>query len=132
MKRRSVLRAGVAGGVAALLPRFAIGQSADARVLRFVPQANLTVLDPIVTTAAVTANHGWMVWDTLFGVNAAQQAKPQMADGYTVSGDGRTYLIKLREGLRWHDGEPVRAQDCAASLARWAVRNTLPALHGPT
>ena len=115
MKRRSVLRAGVAGGVAALLPRFAIGQSADARVLRFVPQANLTVLDPIVTTAAVTANHAWMVWDTLFGVNAAQ---PQMAAGYTISDDGRTYLIKLREGLRWHDGEPVRAQDCAASLAR--------------
>src|SRR5216684_1119834 len=125
MKRRSVLRAGVAGGVAALLPRFAIGQSAGARVLRFVPQANLTVLDPIVTTAAVTANHAWMVWDTLFGVNAAQRAKPQMADGYTISDDGRTYLIKLREGLRWHDGEPVRAQDCAASLARWAVRNTL-------
>ena len=124
MKRRSVLRAGVAGGVAALLPRFAIGQSADARALRFVPQANLTVLDPIVTTAAVTANHAWMVWDTLFGVNAAQQAKPQMADGYTISDNGRTYLIKLREGLRWHDGEPVRAQDCAASLARWAVRNT--------
>src|SRR6202521_528964 len=96
MKRRSVLRAGVAGGVAALLPRFAIGQSADARVLRFVPQANLTVLDPIVTTAAVTANHAWMVWDTLFGVNAAQQAKPQMADGYTISDDGRTYLIKVR------------------------------------
>src|SRR5690242_4155709 len=124
MRRRSVLRAGLGGGVAALLPRFAIGQAADARVLRFVPQANLTVLDPIVTTAAVTANHGWMVWDTLFGVNAAQQAKPQMADGYTVSSDGRTYLIKLREGLRWHDGEPVRAQDCAASLARWAVRDT--------
>ena len=87
MKRRSVLRAGVAGGVAALLPRFAIGQSAHTRVLRFVPQANLTVLDPIITTAAVTANHAWMVWDTLFGVDAAQRAKPQMADGYTVSDD---------------------------------------------
>src|SRR6201981_4165470 len=102
MKRGSVLRAGVLG-MAALLPRFAIGQSADARVLRFVPQANLTVLDPIVTTAAVTANHGWMVWDTLFGVNAAQQPKPPMANGYTVSRDGRTYLIKLRDGLRGHD-----------------------------
>ena len=52
MRRRSVLRAGLAGGVAALLPRFAIGQAADTHVLRFVPQANLTVLDPIVTTAA--------------------------------------------------------------------------------
>src|ERR1700731_5072897 len=112
MKRRSVLRAGVVGCAAALLPRFAIGQSADARVLRFVPQANLTVLDPIVTTAAVTANHAWMVWDTLFGVAAAQQAKPQMADGFPMTDDGRTYLIELREGLKWHDGEPVRAQDC--------------------
>ena len=81
------------------------------RVLRFVPQANLTVLDPIVTTAAVTVNHAWMVWDTLFGANAAQLAKPQMAEGY-VSDDGRTYLIKLREGLRWHDSELARAGLC--------------------
>ena len=124
MNRRSFLRAGAAGIAASSLPRFSIAQPANARVLRFVPQANLTVLDPIITTAAVTLNHGWMVWDTLFGVNAAQQAKPQMAEGYTVSDDGRTYLIKLRQGLRWHDGEPVRAQDCAASLARWAVRDT--------
>ena len=124
MNRRSFLRAGAAGIAASSLPRFSIAQPANARVLRFVPQANLTVLDPIITTAAVTMNHGWMVWDTLFGVNAAQQAKPQMAEGYTVSDDGRTYLIKLRQGLKWHDGEPVRAQDCAASLARWAVRDT--------
>ena len=124
MNRRSFLRAGAAGIAASSLPRFSIAQPANARVLRFVPQANLTVLDPIITTAAVTANHGWMVWDTLFGVNAAQQAKPQMAEGYTVSDDGRTYLIKLREGLKWHDGEPVLARDCAASLARWAVRDT--------
>ena len=124
MKRRSFLRAGAAGVAAASLPRFSIAQPANARVLKFVPQANLTVLDPIITTAAVTINHGWMVWDTLFGVNAAQQAKPQMAEGYTVSDDGRTYLIKLRDGLKFHDGEPVRAQDCAASLARWAVRDT--------
>ena len=100
MKRRSVLRASVAGGVAVLLPRFAIGQSADARVLRFVPQAVHPCWTRSSPTAAVTANHAWMVWDTLFGVNAAQQAKPQMADGYTISDDGRTYLIKLREGLK--------------------------------
>ena len=126
MNRRSFLRAGAAGIAASSLPRFSIAQPAKARVLRFVPQANLTVLDPIITTAAVTLNHGWMVWDTLFGVDAAQQAKPQMAEGYTVSDDGRTYLIKLRQGLKWHDGEPVRAQDCSASLARWAVRDMRP------
>jgi peptide/nickel transport system substrate-binding protein len=124
MRRRSFLRAAAGGAAAASLPRFSIAQPANARVLRFVPQANLTLLDPIFTTAAVTANHAWMVYDTLFGVNAAQQAKPQMAEGYTVSDDGRTWLIKLREGLKWHDGEPVRAQDCAPSLARWSARDT--------
>ncbi len=121
MNRRSALRAGLAGAALAALPRFAIAQ--PAKVLKFVPQANLTLLDPIITTASVTYNHAWMVWDTLFGVNAKLEAKPQMAEGYTVSDDGRTYLIKLRDGLKWHDGEPVRAQDCAASLARWAVRD---------
>ena len=124
MRRRSFLHATAATVAATSLPRFAIAQTADARVLRFVPQANLTVLDPVYTTAAVTANHAWLVFDTLFGVNAAQQAKPQMAEGYTVSDDGRTYLIKLRDGLKWHDGEPVRAQDCAPSLVRWSARDT--------
>ena len=84
MKRRSVLRAGVAGGVAALLPRFAIGQSADARVLRFVPQANLTVLDPIVTTAAVTANHAWM--GVGYAVRGERGAAGEAADGRQLHG----------------------------------------------
>lgn len=121
MKRRTLLGAAAA---AAALPRFAIAQPASARVLRFVPQSNLTLLDPIITTAAVSTNHGFMVFDTLFGVNAALDVKPQMAEGYTVSDDGLTYLIKLRDGLKWHDGEPVLARDCAASLARWAARDT--------
>lgn len=125
MKRRSFLTGTAAGVAGASLPRFAIAQPANARVLRFVPQANLTVLDPILTTAAVTANHAWMVWDTLFSLTSKQEVRPQMADGFTVSDDGRTYLIKLREGLKFHDGEPVLARDCAASLARWASRDTL-------
>jgi peptide/nickel transport system substrate-binding protein len=121
VKRRTLLAAGAA---AAALPRFAIAQPAQTRVLKFVPQANLTLLDPIITTAAVSTNHGYMVFDTLFGVNTQLEAKPQMAEGFTVSDDGRTYLIKLRSGLKWHDGEKVRAQDCAASLARWSARDT--------
>ena len=124
MNRRSFLRTGAAGIAVSSLPRFSIAQPANTRVLRFVPQANLTLLDPIFTTAAVTGNHGWMVYDTLFGVNAKLEAKPQMAEGYTISDDGRMYLIRLRDGLKWHDGEPVRAQDCAPSLARWAARDT--------
>ena len=124
MKRRSILGGAAA---AALLPTFAVGQPKknDPRVLRFVPQASLTVLDPVFTTAAPTINHGWATYDLLFGANAKLDARPQMAEGFTLSDDGRTYLIKLREGLKFHNGEPVRAQDCAPSLKRWASRETI-------
>lgn len=123
MQRRTFLQAATA---ATVLPRtFAIAQPARTQTLRFVPQANLTLLDPIFTTAVVTINHGWAIYDTLFGADARQELRPQMAEGYTVSDDGRTYLIKLREGLKFHNGEPVRAQDCAPSLARWAARETI-------
>src|SRR5471030_2722440 len=99
MRRRTFLQA---SAVSALPSSFAIGQPASARTLRFVPQANLTLLDPIFTTAQPTVNHGWAIYDLLFGVDAALTAKPQMAEGYTLSDDGRTYLVKLREGLRFH------------------------------
>ncbi|ONG53575.1 ABC transporter substrate-binding protein [Pseudoroseomonas deserti] len=120
MQRRSLLQA--AG--AALLPLPAIAQTAGAKLLKFVPQANLSTLDPVFTTAAVTITHGFCVFDTLYGVDGKQAPKPQMAEGATVSDDGRTWLIRLREGLRFHDGEPVRAQDCAASLDRWSQIDT--------
>jgi len=126
MKRRTFLgAAGAATLGASALPRVALGQNTRAKTLRIVPQANLTLLDPIFTTALVTVNHGWAIFDTLFSVNSKMELRPQMADGYTVSDDGRTYLIKLRDNLKFHNGEPVRAQDAAPSLARWAKRDTL-------
>ena len=84
MKRRTFLQASAAFATAAPT-RFAIAQPARARVLRFVPQTNLTLLDPVFTTAAVTTNHSWAVYDTLFGVNAQREVFPQMAEGHTVS-----------------------------------------------
>ena len=125
MKRRSLLQGAGAAVAAGTLPRIAIAQPASATTLKFVPQANLTSLDPIWTTANVTENHGYAVYDTLFAVNSQMEPKPQMAEGYTVSDDRRTVLIRLRDGLKFHDNEPVRAQDCAASLARWSARDTL-------
>ncbi len=122
MKRRTFLQASAA---TALPTTFAIAQPDSARTLRFVPQANLSVLDPIFTTAQPTVNHGWAIYDLLFGVNAKLEPRPQMAEGYTLSDDRRTYLIKLRDGLKFHNGEPVRAQDCAPSLKRWAARETI-------
>ena len=123
MRRRTMLQAGL---VAAAVPtRFAFAQPDRRRVLRFVPQASLTILDPIFTSSSITADHAWAIYDTLFAVTTSQDFKPQMAEGYTVSDDGRTCLIRLRDGLKFHNGEPVRAQDCAASLKRWAAREVV-------
>jgi peptide/nickel transport system substrate-binding protein len=109
---------------AAMLARPALAQPASARVLRFVPETGLIVLDPIVTTAAVTTMHGYAVFDTLYGVDEQLQPQPQMAEGARSTDDGLGWEIRLREGLRFHDGEPVRARDCAASLQRWSKRDS--------
>jgi peptide/nickel transport system substrate-binding protein len=118
--RRTLLKA--AAATAAPLAAPAIAQDWRATTLRFVPQANLSVLDPVWTTATVTTNHGYYVFDTLYGVDAALRPRPQMAEGHEVSADGLAWRIRLREGLRFHDGEPVRAADCVASLRRWCAR----------
>jgi len=125
MKRRTFLETVATVATALVAPgKFACAQQASrARTLRFVPQSDLALLDPIFTSAQVTRNHGWAVYDTLFGVTADDLVKPQMAEGYTVSDDGRTYRIKLRSGLKFHNGEPVRAQDCVLSLKRWGARD---------
>ena len=118
MKRRTLLQAGLA---APLLSAPAIAQPVP--TLRFIPQANLTALDPVWTTATVTFNHAWYVFDTLYATDSKGAYKPQMAEGHSVSADGRNWRFRLRDGLFFHDGEPVRAADCAASMARWAKRN---------
>src|SRR5687767_2981897 len=120
MKRRSLLKAAIATAAAPLAaPALAQGVP----TLRFIPQANLTALDPVWTTATVTFNHAYYVFDVLYATDSKGAHRPQMAEGHTVSDDGRTWRFPLRSGLFFHDGEPVRAQDCAASLARWAKRD---------
>jgi peptide/nickel transport system substrate-binding protein len=118
MRRRQFLAA-----AASALAAPAVAQPDRARVLRFVPQADLAVLDPIFTPAPTTGTHGYYVFDTLYSTAADGVARPQMAAGHTVSDDGRTWRIPLREGLFFHDGTPVLAADCAASLQRWAKRD---------
>jgi peptide/nickel transport system substrate-binding protein len=77
------------------------------------------------TTATVTRNYGYMVFDTLYGTDDALRPQPQMAEGHLLEEDGRRWTIKLREGLRFHDGQPVLTKDCVASLRRWMKRDTL-------
>ena len=120
--RRGLLGAGLAASLAA--PRVAVGQAA-ARTLRFIPQSNLASLDPIWSTAVVVRNHGLMIYDTLFGLGSDYRPRPQMAAGHEVSSDGLTWTIVLRPGLRFHDGEPVRARDCVASIIRWSKRDVM-------
>lgn len=92
-------------------------------VVRSIPIGNLRVVDPIWTTAYITRNHAYMVWDTLFAMDENNEVQPQMVDSYEVSDDGLTYTFVLRDGLVWHDGEPVKAEDCVASIERWAARD---------
>jgi len=93
--------------------------------LRFIPIGDLKILDPIWTTAYITRDHGYMIWDTLFATDANLQIKPQMVDKHTVSRDGMKYSFTLRDGLRFHDGTPVTAEDCVASLIRWGKKDPL-------
>jgi len=119
----SVLPAAVAAVIAtALVPSAATAQSSG-KTLRFIPEADLRVLDPIWTTAYITRNYGYMVYDTLFAMDENFKVQPQMVDKYTVSGDGLIYTLTLRDGLKFHDGTPVRPADCIASIERWSKRD---------
>ncbi len=119
INRRSVL---AGGGVAAVsLAKPALAQGAS--VLTYVPQANLANPDPVWTTATVALLHGYMVWDTLFGIDDGLVARPQMLAGSDTSSDGLIWKMTLRDGLLWHDGEKVLSRDCIASIQRWGKRD---------
>ncbi len=124
---RPTRRALLAAPLLAALARPALGQgtAGAARVLRFIPRSDVAVLDPIATTAHVTRNHAFLVWDTLYGLDADAAPQPQMAEGHVAEEEGRRILIRLRQGLLFHDGEPVRARDAVASIRRWARRASL-------
>ncbi|HXO03241.1 MAG TPA: ABC transporter substrate-binding protein, partial [Stellaceae bacterium] len=93
------------------------------KTLRFIPQADLRSIDPIWTTAYVTRNFGYLVFDTLFALDKDFKPQPQMVDTWTVSDDKLAWKFTLRPGLKWHDGAPVRAADCVASIERWGKRD---------
>ncbi|MCF6233001.1 MAG: ABC transporter substrate-binding protein [Rhodobacteraceae bacterium] len=92
-------------------------------VLRVIPHADLKNLDPIWTTAYISRNHGYLIYDTLFAMDENLAPQPQMVESWTTSDDGLVWTFKLREGLNWHDGTPVTAADCVASLERWGKRD---------
>ena len=117
MKRRTLLTA----AAAAALARPAIATAAAPLI--FVPQANLTSLDPVWTTATVTRNFAYMVFEMLYARDQAFVPQPMMVQGHVIDDDGKRWTMTLREGLIWHDGTPVLARDCVASLQRWMKRD---------
>jgi len=128
MDRRALLKSFAGAGLAATasgLASPAISQRAAARTVRLVPHADLANFDPIWTSSYIARNAGLLVWDTLYGVDANFKVQRQMVDAEEVSPDGLTWTFRLREGLKFHDGEPVTARDVVASINRWAARDTI-------
>ncbi len=93
--------------------------------LKVVMLSDLKILDPIWTTAYIVRDHGYMIYDVLFALDAKLQVQPQMVDTWKVSDDRLTYTFTLRDGLKFHDGAPVTSEDCIASIKRWGARDAM-------
>lgn len=107
-------------GAVVLLP---LMMGACGTTLRVASHSDIKDIDPIWTTAYVTRNHGYLIYDTLFAMDSDFKPQPEMVDSWTVSPDQKTWTFKLRDGLKWHDGTSVTADDCVASLQRWGKRD---------
>jgi peptide/nickel transport system substrate-binding protein len=114
----SKLASNIALAALALAAALSASSLADAKTITAVMHSDLRVIDPGITTAYITRDHGYMVYDTLLAEDANFKIQPQMAE-WKVSDDKLTYTFTLRDGLKWHDGAPVTAEDCVASLKRW-------------
>src|ERR1700748_299620 len=92
--------------------------AAEKKTITAVMHSDLRLLDPIMTTACIQRDFGYMVFDTLLATDAHFKMTPQMAD-WNGSDDKLIYTFTVRDGLKWHDGPPVTAEACAASIKRW-------------
>src|SRR6195256_3129472 len=115
----SVALSAVALWVGLATPSFPAGKTITA-----VMHSHLRTIDPGFTTSSTTRDHGYMVYDTLLATDSSFKIQPQMAD-WKVSDDKLTYTFTLRDGLKWHDGAPVTAEDCVASLKRWGRNDSM-------
>jgi len=113
--------------VAALAIGFAspVAQASAETIIRYVPSAEPRTMDPIVSTLAITQQHGYLVYDTLFSLDSNLKPQPQMIKGFTRSEDGLTFTMTLRDDLQFHDGSPVTSGDVIASIDRWAKKDGL-------
>src|SRR3954469_15890308 len=120
MRRRTILKSTIAVPVALAAPNIARAQANS--VLKFIPHADLVSVDPVWTTADITRNYSLAVLDTLYGLDANFQPQPQMVAGHVISSDKLQWDLTLRDGLKFHDGAPVLARDCVATIQRAGKR----------
>jgi peptide/nickel transport system substrate-binding protein len=118
--RKTIIAATCVGSLAAMAAP-ALAET----TLRVVMHSDLKILDPIWTTAYIVRNHGYMIYDVLLAQDEKGEIKPQMVEKYEAAADGKGYTFTLREGLLWHDGQPVTSEDCIASIKRWAAKDSL-------
>ena len=123
MDRRDLLKGLVFGGLSLTAGCAKSGGSSASKTLRIISSESLTNLDPIWSTAPGPKDYGFMTFDQLIAVDANYAPQPQMVEGWSVEDNGRSYVLGLREGLKFHDGTPVRSQDCIPSIQRWGVRD---------
>ena len=103
---------------------------AQPKTLKVVMHSDLKILDPIWTTAYIVRNHGYLIYDTLFALDGKLEPQPQMVDSWTVSDDKLTWTFKLRDGLKWHDGQPVTTADVIPSIKRFTDKDVQGGLLG--
>ena len=124
VSRRALTKWAACAAMLAVTAGTALPAAAQGSTLKIIPTTNMTVLDPIWTTAYISRNFGYMIYDTLFGTDAQGKIQPQMVGKWSVSKDNKTWTFQLRDGLEFHDGKPVTSEDVVASLKRWASRDT--------
>lgn len=125
MDRRSFLQGALGISATTTMPRHMFAQAGSPPTLRFIPQSDLSSLDPMLSTTAATRNYAFIVYDTLFGLDDRYEPQPQMLERYTVEDNGLVWQLFLRSDLHFHDGSPVRARDAVASIKRWASRDSM-------
>lgn len=124
MKPNPTLRTALAASALALASA-SLPVLAQTKTLKVVAHADLKILDPTFTTAYITRNFGYMVYDTLFAQDASGKPQPQMVEKYSSAKDGKQWSFTLRPGLKFSDGSAVTAADAVASLQRWSARDSL-------
>lgn len=111
--------------ISSVLTALSLSSPATAQTVKAVMDSDVKIIDPIWSGAYVTRAYGYMVYDTLFSMDAKYQIHPQMVESWKTSDDGLIWSFTLRDGLEWHDGTPVTAEDCIASIKRWSARDSM-------